>query len=108
MWGWSRNGKAAYTVEKEDSGRGGYITEAVLLDVIDNVVLWKQEIDSIDITGTKETKAADYNRFYRDFRRICVKNGIEFAQVYIPVSEGHESSKIDPVVHEKRPTLPKK
>jgi hypothetical protein len=34
--------------------------------------------------------------------------GFKVYLLYIPVSEGHESSKIDPVVHEKRPTLPKK
>jgi hypothetical protein len=80
MWGWSKNGKAAYTVEKEQDGRGGSITTAIILDFIDNVVLWKREIDSIDVTGNKETEAADYNRFYRNFRRICSENGIEFVR----------------------------
>jgi hypothetical protein len=81
MWGWSKNGKAAYTVEKEQEGRGGYITEAIIFDSVDNVVLWEREIDSIDITGDKETEAADYDRFYQDFKKICVENGIKFVQV---------------------------
>jgi hypothetical protein len=81
MWGWSRNGKVAYTVEKEQDGRDGYITAAIIFDFVDNVVLWEQEIDSIDITGNKETEAVDYDRFYENFKKICLENGIEFVQV---------------------------
>jgi hypothetical protein len=81
MWGWSKNGKVAYTVEKEQEGRGGYITAATIFDSVDNVVSWEREIDSIDITGDKETEAADYDRFYQDFKKICIENGIKFVQV---------------------------
>jgi hypothetical protein len=81
MWGWSKNGKVAYTVEKEQDGRGGYITAATIFNFVDNVVLWEQEIDSIDITGNKETEAVDYDRFYDNFKKICNENGIEFVQV---------------------------
>jgi hypothetical protein len=97
MWGWSRNGKAAYTVEKEQDGRGGSITTAVLFDLVDNVVLWEQEIDSIDMTGNKETKPADYNRFYRNFRKVCIRNDIEFVQAEfkeLPIRHNNQTFKV--------------
>jgi hypothetical protein len=94
MWGWSKNGKVAYTVEKEQDGRGGSITTAIIFDSVDNVVLWKQEMDSLDIRGNREATAADYNRFYRNFRKICTGNGIEFVRAEfkeLPISHNNRT-----------------
>jgi hypothetical protein len=77
VWGWSRNGKLAYSVDKFIEGRGGIITTAVILNFVDNRIIWEQSIDSLNLTD----KNAAYAKFYQNYRDVCVRNGIEFVQV---------------------------
>jgi len=48
MWGWSSNGKAAYSIERAVDGRGGQIILFVILDTITDKAVYELEIDSFN------------------------------------------------------------
>ena len=48
IWGWSRDGKAAYSVERAVDGRGGRIIDFVIIDLITDNKVFEQRIDSFD------------------------------------------------------------
>jgi hypothetical protein len=73
MWGWSRNGKVAYSVELTLDGRGGSVTTAIIFDFVEDVIIWKNSIDSFD-------ENASYDEFYQSYREICRRHGIEFIE----------------------------
>jgi hypothetical protein len=70
MWGWSRNGKAAYSIEFYVDGRGGTITTAIIFDFIDDRIVWENKIDSFYTDY-------DINGFYNNFRAACKNYNIE-------------------------------
>jgi hypothetical protein len=74
MWGWSRNGKVAFSIKKGIDGRGGTITTAFIFNFVDDIILWEESIDSFD-------EDADYDGFYKEYNNVCIQNGIEFVQV---------------------------
>jgi hypothetical protein len=46
FWGWSKDGKIAYSIESEVEGRGGSRFEYVVLDLVSDEVLWSYPDDS--------------------------------------------------------------
>ena len=48
MWGWSRDGKAAYSIERAVDGRGGRIIDFVILDLITDNIVFELRMDSFD------------------------------------------------------------
>ena len=48
IWGWSKNGKIAYSIESAIDGRGGQIIEFVVLDLITDKTVFVLEMDSFD------------------------------------------------------------
>ena len=48
IWGWSRDGKVAYSVERAVDGRGGRIINFVILDLITDRKITELNIDSFD------------------------------------------------------------
>jgi hypothetical protein len=77
MWGWSKDGKVAYSVEKFVEGRGGIVITAAIFDLVKNRIVWK---GTIDLLAFNDEDTA-YNRFYQDYKNICARNGIDFLQV---------------------------
>ncbi|MCL2765147.1 MAG: hypothetical protein FWD40_07725 [Treponema sp.] len=90
LWGWSRDGKAAYSYADIWDGPGWISTEVYILDLIDNSILWKNSVVDngegrrmIYSEGSgydEEGPAIDYEAFFQGFRNICINNGIEFIQ----------------------------
>jgi hypothetical protein len=46
LWGWSRDGKVAWSMEREVEGRGGVTIEYVVQDLVSDEVLWNYPDDS--------------------------------------------------------------
>jgi hypothetical protein len=54
IWGWSKDGKAAYSAENFLEGRGGQIIDFVILDLIDDKEVFKLSMDSFDYNAIDE------------------------------------------------------
>ena len=48
IWGWSKNGKVAYSIETMIDGRGGQVIEFVILNLISNKTVFALRMDSFD------------------------------------------------------------
>lgn len=56
IWGWSRDGKVAYSVAHSIDGRGGEIIQYCIMDMITDEILFRLSIDSVeyDLYGSSE------------------------------------------------------
>ena len=61
IWGWSNNGKVAYSVEREIDGRGGQIINFVILDLLSDKTVFELKMDSFD--NNDVTDESLYNLF---------------------------------------------
>jgi len=64
IWGWSTNGKAAYSIERNVDGRGGRIIHFVIADLITDNTVFELIMDSFDY----DTYGDDYS--YEDLYHI--------------------------------------
>jgi hypothetical protein len=76
FWGWSKNGKVAYTY---DFGDGGVTTTyATIFNFVRDTETWsKTELLDYDDNGNVLPPSGD---FLQEFRNACMENGIEFVQ----------------------------
>ena len=51
LWGWSDDGKIAFSITRNIDGRGGTIVSYFIQDLITDETLWKYEDDSFDWEG---------------------------------------------------------
>jgi len=103
LWGWSRDGKVAYSFADNWDGPGWISTEVYILNINDNKVLWKNSVvdngegrEMIHSEGKgydEEGPIIDYEAFFSEFRNICANNRIEFVQT--------EYKKL-PIIHNNR------
>ena len=86
IWGWSRDGKVAYSVTGHDGG----IT-SLYFNIVDYFSADSQAVnywENFDDFNTDEDgyhldengNRIDFNDIYRDFYNICIEQGIEFVQ----------------------------
>jgi hypothetical protein len=61
IWGWSNNGKVAYSIERGVEGRGGQIINFVILDLVTDKTVFQQKMDSEE--HNEATDEALYNLF---------------------------------------------
>ena len=61
IWGWSNNGKVAYSTEREIEGRGGQIIDFVVFDLISDTIVFKLKMDSYEQNDV--TDESLYNLF---------------------------------------------
>ena len=72
MWGWSRDGKVAYSIEKENEGIGGKIIDFFILNLINDRVIFNLEmIGYDDMSGLYIPVEALYN-----LHRITISNAL--------------------------------
>lgn len=50
IWGWSRSGKIAYSVERNIEGRGGTLIQFIIFDTVTDTTVYELNIDSNDYT----------------------------------------------------------
>jgi thiol-disulfide isomerase/thioredoxin len=82
LWGWSKNGKVAYSIDKSIEGRGGTITSAIIFNFIDDDIIWEQSIDSVEWENSTDLdKNIAYDKFCQEYQNICIRNNIEFVQI---------------------------
>jgi hypothetical protein len=74
IWGWSNNGKVAYSIESEDIAKGGQTIEFVIIDIISDMVVFELKIDSFD-HGEVEGETL-YNLFGVSISNALQENGI--------------------------------
>lgn len=60
IWGWSNNGKVAYSIERIEEGSGSQIINFVIFDVVSDKAVFELEMDSSD-QGVRDEKL--YNLF---------------------------------------------
>ena len=103
IWGWSRDSKIAYSDEREIDGRGGIITTVAILDLINDVILWENSIDTYDYDEDYEESKENieykeaYNNFIINFRNKCEQTGIEFVQtdfLKLPIRHNNQTVNI--------------
>jgi hypothetical protein len=88
IWGWSRDGKVAYSYTEFQDGAGWETKYFYILNYIDDKVLWKNSLEDYEGKqmiysegeGSIEGPVIDYDVLYREFMNICKINGIEFVQ----------------------------
>ena len=54
IWGWSNNGKVAYSIEREIEGRGGQQIDFVIFDLISDLVVIEIKMDSENHDGARD------------------------------------------------------
>ena len=71
IWGWSNNGKIAYSIETEVEGRGGQKINFVIMDLITDDIVFELKLDSFDHDDL--TNEALYNLFRTDISNALRK-----------------------------------
>ena len=59
IWGWSRDGKVAYSIERLIDGRGGRVIDFVVFDMITDKIIFELKMDSFDYGD------ADFKSLYK-------------------------------------------
>ena len=78
FWGWSKNSKVAYTINKNLDPMEGNIFTAVIFNTIDDIVVWQDSLNSNDYKGNEYNAA--FNNFIKSFMSRAGQNKIEFIQ----------------------------
>ena len=72
IWGWSRDGKIAYSIEKENPGVGGQVIDFIILNLINDSVVFNLEMEGYDDTsGLYIPVEALYN-----MHRVVISNAL--------------------------------
>ena len=106
IWGWSNDGRIAYSCKKFIDSRGGSITTAFILNSIDDVILWEDSLDSFNYDEEdyeeNEIYKAAYVNFIDNFRNKCVQNGIEFLQTdFLNLPVRHDNQTVNITIEKK-------
>jgi hypothetical protein len=81
VWGWSRDGKVAYTEKRKNEYRGETIKTVYIFDSVKDSVLWTKEITDYDYKEkTEKEYNTAYSLFFNDFRAICDRYKIVLKQ----------------------------
>jgi hypothetical protein len=79
IWGWSKNGRVAYTYDVFESGTKE--TYALIFDFVQDKKIWSKGSEWGDWNGTGDDEGLPRDEgFYQAFRNACIENGIEFVQ----------------------------
>jgi len=76
IWGWSKNGKAAYSIESAIDGRGGRIINFTILNLITDEAVYELEIDSFNFDDIDNE--ALYNIFKMEILEALNEHGITY------------------------------
>ena len=83
IWGWSGNGNVAYTITDSQNWRGAVITNAVILNLVTDQIVWQGRIVS-DEHYDEMTRIDNYRNAYTafidEFSSMCRISGIEGVQ----------------------------
>jgi hypothetical protein len=63
FWGWSKDGKIAYSTERDIEGRGGVQIEYVVQDMVSDEVLWSYPDDSDTWDAYDESSDGSYSDY---------------------------------------------
>jgi len=74
VWGWSNNGKVAYSIERQVDGRGGQKIDFIILDLITDDTVFELNMDSFDCNDAEDE--ALYNLFRANISNALRTNGI--------------------------------
>ena len=89
IWGWSKDGKVAYSYIMNDGGLT--MKHVIIFNLVDNSFIYNNQVsdwltdeaynhdndgNAIDDDG----QIIDFNAIYKEFHNICIENGIEFVQ----------------------------
>ena len=74
IWGWSNNGKVAYSIERGIEGRGGQQIDFVIFDLIKDSVVIELKMDSEDHDGVSDE--ALYNLYKNNILNALRANNI--------------------------------
>jgi hypothetical protein len=88
IWGWSKDGKVAYSYTEFNDGAGWETKYFYILDFIDDKFLWKNSLDDYEGKqmiytegeGSAEGPVIDYDELYREFMNVCKNHKIELSQ----------------------------
>jgi hypothetical protein len=91
IWGWSRDGKVAYSQLYQVDNRGGTGEEVIIFDLINDVVIYEHR--NYSIWASEE----EQHIFYEYFKENCLENNIEFVYSelkYIPLVRNNQQYNI--------------
>ena len=79
IWGWSKNGRVAYTYDVFEGGTKG--TYALIFDFVQDKKIWSKSSEWNDWNGTGDDEGLPPDEvFYQAFINACIENGIELVQ----------------------------
>ncbi|HOA07959.1 MAG TPA: hypothetical protein PLE16_11180 [Spirochaetota bacterium] len=79
IWGWSKKGKLAYSIERSIEGKGGYLIEYAIFDLSKKKIVWKIEDDSNNFDDyAEDDKFSEFSYKIRKQKLLNAfkKNGI--------------------------------
>lgn len=91
IWGWSRDGKVAYSNDYYTDGYGGYTFMVAILDLVEDTIVWENSAHYFE-----EFDEA-YNSLIDSSADMCEQNAIEFTQsdfMELPIKYNNQEVKI--------------
>jgi hypothetical protein len=89
IWGWSTNGKTAYSVERNIEGRGGVSIQFIIFDLVEDTIDFEINVDSNDYNLDDyggNTIMYLYNLNSEDINNAIRKNNIVYKKnIYSPL-----------------------
>jgi hypothetical protein len=91
IWGWSRDGKVAYSNDYYTDGYGGYTFMVAIFDLVEDTTVWENSAHYFE-----EFDEA-YNSLMDSFVDMCEQNAVEFTQsdfMELPIKYNNQEVKI--------------
>jgi hypothetical protein len=109
IWGWSKDGKVAYSYTEFQDGAGWETKKFYILNFIDDEILWNKFLNDYEGMemiysegeGSAEGPPIDYDALYREFMNVCKNNGIELSQGEFKKMPVMHNNKVYNVIEEK-------
>jgi hypothetical protein len=78
IWGWTDNGKVAYSIDRSLEGRGGYFCQFVIFDFVTDTIVFNIDIDSWDYLEEYKDQEKDIQYLYNQHKEKISKVLIQY------------------------------
>jgi hypothetical protein len=87
IWGWSRDGKIAYSMEREVEGRGGVQIEFLVVDLVSDELLWDYPDDSNTWESYDEASDGSYMEYAHKLAADSLQEALDGYQIILAPSD---------------------
>ncbi len=76
--GWSKDGKFAYIMEPADEGSGFYLFEIVIIDIVNDKIIWSWKPEESEEGSLQVTWKENYDLFARHLNEVEINQTTDF------------------------------